>query len=193
MQDMRKRIIERIKGQHQLTGDFNVKSSSSTVNTERSQAPGWNAWPRAMADVLWDKQTLTPFCPVGKDLMVARQSLWWISSAVGGFCILLKLKAAEDGLLCGLWSSPLPAADAVKTVVSLRLAWELLGPSWWRPVPWRTMVHQSLGNGMSNSLLQTQGFLAEACCERAEVLQEELAMCCGVGAERQAGLGCWAL
>lgn len=27
--------------------------------------------------------------------------------------------------------SPLPAADALKSVVSLRLAWELLAPSWW--------------------------------------------------------------
>lgn len=103
------------------------------MNTERSPAPRWNAWPGAMADVLWDKQTLTPFCPGGKGLRVRTQSLQWISSAVGSFCILLKLKTAEDGLLHGLWSSPLPqTADTGKSEMSFRLPWEFLGPPWWR-------------------------------------------------------------
>lgn len=84
------------------------------MNTERSQAPGWNACPCAMADVLWDKQALTPFCPGGKDLMVTRQSLWWISSALDSFCILLKLKAPEDSLLRGLWSFPSSSSRCIK-------------------------------------------------------------------------------
>ena len=103
------------------------------MNTDRSPPRRWNAWPDAMADVPWDKQTLTPFCPGGKDLIVPTQNLQWISSAVGSFCILLKLKTAEDGLLCGLWSSPLPhAAEVGKPATSFGLPRELLGPSLWR-------------------------------------------------------------
>lgn len=133
MQDMKKRILERIGGHHQLTGDFNVKTSRSTMNTERSPAPRWNVWPGAMADVLWDKQTLEPFCLGGKDLVVPRQSLQWISPALGSFCILLKLKTVEDVLLHGLWSFPLPqTADAGKPAMSFRLLQQLLSSSWWR-------------------------------------------------------------
>lgn len=155
------------------------------MNTEISPGPRRNAWPSAMADVLWDKQTLTPFCLGGKDLAVPRQSLQRISFAAGSFCILLKIKTAEDGLLHGLWSAPLPqTADVGKPAMSFRLPRELLDPSWRRASAMKNYGVSELGEQMvwASHCWKYRGSWLKPSSERAEVLQEELAMCCGVGA-----------
>lgn len=142
-----------------------------------------------MADVLWDKQTLTPFCPGGKDLVVSRQSLQWISGAVVSFCILVKLKSAKNGLVSGLWSSPLPqTTDMGKPVMSFRLPQKLFGPSWWRASAMKNYGISELRQWCEQLTAADTGVLGWSLLVKAEVLQEEFAMCCGEGAASQQGL-----
>lgn len=187
MQDMRKRSLERIKGQHQLTGAFNMKNSRSTVNRGWSPAPRWNACPSAMADVQWDKQALELFCLGGKDLIVPRQSLQWVSSAVGSFCIQLKAKTAKGGLLCALWSFPFP-----QTVGSLKCPSDfprnyLVSPGR-ESVPRRTQEHRAKVMAWATYCGKCTGFWVTSASERAEFFQEEVSVWCEEGAASQQGL-----
>lgn len=161
---MRKRILERIVGQHQMTGDFNVKCSRSTMNTEISSSPvkclarchGWRAMGQANIDTFLSRRE-------GLESTQAKP-------AVNQLCcwqLLHPSQANNCWRRLAAWSLVLPTSPNCRRGLSLRCPSDFLGNFWvppgGGPMPWRTVVCQSLGSGVSSSLLQTEGFLAEAC------------------------------